>query len=397
MAPSDVSPSFQDESALDVPSLSHSVNIDSLPSQQIPPLLLTSATKGPACCTHQQLSHAPPDKNYQSTAPSNGISSPPSTTKLFHSPDPQSQSSQILGFILLALSSLLFASGVTAMSYIEGRYNISSISLTFLVSSVEILGSTLGFIFFTPVLSIIRSLRRNHVILLSIRGISGCIALFCLTSALNYLPTGDADTIFFMAPFLTLLLSSMLLGEPVAGGEIVASVVAFVGAVLVSKPSAEDALVQISTMDRLTGSLYAITGAVSLSAVMISVRALVTSTHFLTSVWSLGFFGTLMSMCVGASTIRTDAALHTEGVALALSVGLLGFAGQLCFNCGMQFCKASTATLIRNLEVPMTYILALLFLHQVPSLERVAGSSLVVGSALCVGLRQVWCSASRER
>lgn len=75
--------------------------------------------------------------------------------------------------------------------------------------------------------------------------------------------------------------------------------------------------------------------------------------------------------------------------ATAVSPGCIcGLFAQCMLNKGLQYCHAGPGVLVRNLEVPMAYVLGMLFLNETPTLLRAFGSFLVVCAAVIIGMRQ---------
>ena len=71
---------------------------------------------------------------------------------------------------------------------------------------------------------------------------------------------------------------------------------------------------------------------------------------------------------------------------LLLLMGIAGYGGQLFTNLGLQVETAATATLVTSTQICWTFIFEVLFLHEALSLWSLAGTSLILGYMLIVGI-----------
>lgn len=76
--------------------------------------------------------------------------------------------------------------------------------------------------------------------------------------------------------------------------------------------------------------------------------------------------------------------------AIAVFACCLGFLGQCLLNAGLKFSRASTGTLLRNIDVPLGYCMGL-FLGEIPKFFAIFGSALVL-----IGTAIVAANASRK-
>lgn len=109
----------------------------------------------------------------------------------------------------------------------------------------------------------------------------------------------------------------------------------------------------------------------------------------MSSVLSLGLGVLVVSVVLGGAVNPIALLNNPSGLAMLVLSSLFGFVGQCLINRGLQLCQAGHGSLIRNLDVPVAYLLGLVFLGERPSWYSFAGSFLVVGSALMIGIRQM--------
>lgn len=287
------------------------------------------------------------------------------------------------GFALVAFSALCFALALTTSRYLQVQGLLTSPQVGYLICAplllfsstyiaIERLGHKVSFNF-----------SQKTLLWLAIRGIMGTVTIIFLTKSMRYIPMGDSDAIFYISPAITILLSRPLLGEPTVPIDIISALCGFAGAIIVACPNSQDQMTTISQADRMTGSALAFGAALSNAIVMVAVRAIVCRTHFMLSIWSLAFFGTVVTASIGG-IIPIDSLLHNIFLTfLCLVVSISIFVAQLAYNYGFRLCSASSGSVFRILEIPLSYLLSLFILDDPVSYIRLFGASVVlVGSVL---------------
>lgn len=225
--------------------------------------------------------------------------------------------------------------------------------------------------------------------LLALRGVIGSIAVVLHLTSLRYIPAGDAIAIFFTSPIFTMVFARLFLNERITRTHLVAAALSILGGFIVTSPMSDGGLHTIPARQRVIGSACAAAAAVLSSLVYIVLRNLGDAIHFMSSVLSLGVSVTIVSLCAGGMfNPLTLSRVELPGVAAMFLAALFAFSGQMGMNRGIQLCPAGPGALIRNIDVPMVYLLAVVFLHEVPTLFRAFGSMLVVAAALVIALRK---------
>jgi drug/metabolite transporter (DMT)-like permease len=186
------------------------------------------------------------------------------------------------------------------------------------------------------------------------------------------------------------------LGEPVSTAEVVAALVSFVGVALVaqSSPSRSDSAyvagVLAPAVGRSAGIGSAVAAAVLSAAAYTVVRKMSSSVHFMFNVFILGLASTVISsFAMGISEFRLIASLNPNGIAIPLLLlqGVAAFAGQCALNEGLQHCRG-VGVLIRNIDIPLAYIVGILVLGEVPAAESCVGAVMVFSAVVGLTLRQ---------
>lgn len=294
--------------------------------------------------------------------------------------------SDLRGYLLMALSTIGFSGMSFFVRVAEDKFAFPPTSSVFVRATVHTLLSGLYIVRYVPVRRSLTALSRQQAALLAFRGVAGSVGIVLLFSALRRLPVGDAITIFFTGPVITLFLSNLTLHEPLTLFELIAGLGSFAGVVLVAHPGTGAATDPLS---RIIGSAYAFAAAFLSAVSYVSVRSLGTSIHFMMSVFSLSFASIVTSTTLGGAIGPTELVRMREGAFTALLAALFAFSGQCCLNKGLQLCRAGPGVLIRNLDVPLAYILGLLFLGEKPSWFSFFGSLMILTATLMIGLRKI--------
>lgn len=298
-------------------------------------------------------------------------------------------SSELYGYILMALSTLGY-SGMSFFTHIaENKYGISVASSVFVRAVIHTTFSTVYILCFLNTREMLSRFSTTQRLLLIARGVAGSIGMVLVYTSLQKLPVGDAIAVYFCNPVITMMLSAALLGEAITRADGLAAFMSFAGILLIARPGFNDEAGIVSNSDRIIGSLAAFAGAWLGAAAYVIVRFLGTSVHFMTSVFSLSFACILTSVLLGGFIGPSGLIENKEGAINIIVAALFAFAGQVCLNKGLQHCRAGPGVLIRNLDVPISYVLGMLFLGEAPHWFSFVGAGFVLSGTLMLALRAV--------
>lgn len=146
----------------------------------------------------------------------------------------------------------------------------------------------------------------------------------------------------------------------------------------------------IGASTQIMGSLMALSSAALTAVVYTTVRYLGSSIHFMTSVFSMGFFACVMSTVLGGSISPSFVLDNLVGVVVLFMASLCGFLAQSSINKGLQLCQAGPGVLVRNVEVPLVYLIGVFVLGERSSIVGGIGACCVVFSGLMIGIRKMW-------
>lgn len=283
------------------------------------------------------------------------------------------------GYLILLCSALFFEFAALISRTVTVYHGVSVSNVVFLRGTIQfVLGIIATFIFFSP--RQVFTVPTNLLPLVVFRGIFGSTSYAITYKALSLAPIGIVTSIFFLNPISTTILSSFVLKEKISFTEGFAASLSVVGASLVANPTM-DVPTKLSP-SYLTGISLAFLSAMTVSAAFVSIRALGRRVHFMVNVLSFAVGGTILGILLGGTRLTGT----TKGLWMTVFGCVLGFFGQCFLNLGFQYARASTGSLLRNIDVPLAYILGLIFLGEVPHLVSVLGSGLVLVGTIIVAL-----------
>ena len=211
---------------------------------------------------------------------------------------------------------------------------------------------------------------------------AGIAAMF---TALRYLPLADAVAIAFVMPFFMLLLGKFVLNEEVGPRRLGASIVGFLGTLLIVQPSFANVgwpallpvvvAVVFSFFMLVTRQIAKETDPISLQAVS-GVMAVV-------MILPLLALGT-MTQIAPLRLIQPDALDWT----LLLGIGVLGTVAHLLMTWSLRFAPSATLAPMQYLEIPFATLLGLLIFSDLPNPLAGLGILITVGAGLYIVMRE---------
>lgn len=306
----------------------------------------------------------------------------------------KARSAELLGYALMLLTAVLFGIGNLFIHHAQTVSQFPASSTLFVRSVIHLIFSLAYVLPFPTVRRAVFSMTRHQTAMIAVRGICGAFCIISLYNALALIPVGDATAIFFLCPAFTTILSYFTLREHVHIVDIGAVPLAVIGAFLISRPDASDVLstatLVVPFANRILGSALACLAAFLAATGYTIIRSLGTTFHFMTSIFSLAVCSCIVSVFFGGAI--SPAQIHDygwDGTAIVIGA-LLAFVSQITLTTGLQRCKAGPGVLINTAEVPICYILGLLFLHEVVSTKRIIGASMIGLAVLTIGARQIF-------
>ncbi|MDR1332915.1 MAG: DMT family transporter [Holosporales bacterium] len=203
------------------------------------------------------------------------------------------------------------------------------------------------------------------------RGSLGAIALGLCCISVNVMSLAENTTILFSEALFMLPLSAILLKEKIRPCSIIATVVGFVGLLLMCRPKAGN----INTMALIP------TFAAFLFAVMNTMikRMVNLREHTLTMLFYFGLYTTILSgMFVPLCWVTPN----MRELGLIVLLGLGANVIQLCIFLAYRATDASVLSPIRYTELPFATLFGFMFFGQVPEIVTLAGAALIIAGAV---------------
>lgn len=304
------------------------------------------------------------------------------------------------GYVLTLLSCLFFAGSAMFNKLATTGHQLSSETVVFFFSLVI---TTYSFvcIVLTPVArESLSKLKPSHYVAILIRGIIGTINVLLLYKAFSLSPVGPADSAYFVTPAFTLVLAAIFLRERFGLPDAFLAFGSIIGVVMISLPalftseSLHDSLVGPEgshELRHMLGVLSALFAAFFNAIGMVLTRSYMQHIHFLYFVFAYGVCGLIVTALMGHATNPWHLyQLYPNAVISAITVGFCASTAQLLLHWSLFFVPAGRTALVRNCEVPLVYLLGVIFLAETPAFIPFLGSVIVVASAVAIGVRQLF-------
>ena len=208
---------------------------------------------------------------------------------------------------------------------------------------------------------------------------------YCFVAAVRVMPIADALAIVFVEPFLLLILGKFLFADSVGPRRIGASVVGFVGCVMVIQPS-----LQVFGLV----ALYPLGTAASFAGYMLVTRSLSRSVHPI----SMQFQTSAISAAIGIPAlllggwfqIPTLVPMVPNGLEWVwiCGVGLASAVAHMLMTYALRYAPSATLAPLHYLEIVSALILGYLIFDDFPNLLALIGTGIIIGSGLYVIYRE---------
>lgn len=219
----------------------------------------------------------------------------------------------------------------------------------------------------------------RHLVI--VRGFFGSVAFSLLYAALPLLPIGEFQAILFINPIVIFLLAYPILGEPVGLIEAVAVCFSFIGTLCIVRPSiifGDADRTQNEAKDKALGTAFALSGALLVAVVMVTVRFIGKRVQSVVLAFSFHSFSCVFGatlLLLGAQQAvwpSLEDALYLGGVSVS------SFFGQIMLNYSYSTLPASRASSLNYLQVAFSFLLGWIFLGEVALPWSIIGSILIM-------------------
>lgn len=221
----------------------------------------------------------------------------------------------------------------------------------------------------------VSGIRTRRLGLHFVRGFCGIASFACVIYALAHLLMADAVVLAFTTPLWSIVVSAIVLGEIAGPRRIAATLVGFVGVVLIVKPQGgiEPA------------ALVALGSAVFTSLAMISMKRLSATEPPTRIVFYFFVFGTLVLLVPAAVTWRTPTLAQ---FAWLFGAGLLGAIGQDWLARAYDAAEVTIVAPFDFLRLPIAALLGFVIFDEVPDVLTVLGTLIIIAASLYIARRE---------
>lgn len=203
-----------------------------------------------------------------------------------------------------------------------------------------------------------------------IRGILGALALGLCCYSVNIMPLAENTTILFSEALFMLPLAAIFLKEKITLPAIIATIVGFLGLVIMFKPSANNLNIK-ALVPTLAALLFAIMNIMIKK--MIDVKE---------NSWTMLFyFGLYTTIISGAIVPFYWITPNFRELVLILFLGIGANLIQLFIFLAYRATTASSISPIRYTELPFAILFGFIFFNQIPSYMTLLGALLIIFGA----------------
>lgn len=282
------------------------------------------------------------------------------------------------GYSLMLVSALCHALMSFFAHVSQTQYDYPAPTVILVRALVEILLATIYLSFYSDIFPTLFTLSRPLLVSLVSRGIFGSLGIIFLLFSLEVLPVGDAVTIFFSNPAITLVLCAVFLNESIFPIHLLSLLFSILGILLISNPS----FIHLSASNTSPiGALLGLTGAFFNAAAATVTRAMGRRVHFMINGLSLSTSMLILAVGITKFQLSLYVMKNSMGFLCAVLAGACGFSSQAFMNRGLQYCKGGPGLLIRSLSITFSYGLGLIFLGEEPTLRAIIGVGMVFASS----------------
>ena len=269
---------------------------------------------------------------------------------------------------------------------------ISAILFTVMQILVKMLGNSLssfeiaffraatGVVFIGPLIlrTGLSGFRASRPGLMIIRGIVGSSAMMCGFYAIAHLPLADATSISFSRALFVVPLAILILGEKIGLRRIIATLVGFVGVLIIARPSEAIATVDVAT-------LAALANAVFVALAIIFVKILSRTDSNATLLFYSGLIGTITTAIPAAMFWQwPDATQFT----LLIAMGVVGIMAHSCFIRAYAIGEATALAPLDYTRIIFAAGAGYLIFATVPSWQTYVGAAIIASSSLYIAYRE---------
>ena len=228
------------------------------------------------------------------------------------------------------------------------------------------------------------------------RGLTAIGGMFCNFSALARLPIVDATAISFAAPFITVVMSALLLKERVRIYRWSAVVIGFLGVLVMLAPRLDFAASAAASAGGALGAAFGLAGAFFNSASTVQTRHLTRSETTSSIVFYFSLICAVAGLCTWPMGWSTPTRLE---LAALIGIGIRGGLGHILLTESYRWAPASLVAPFDYTSMLWALVLGYLAFGELPTALVYAGAAIITAAGLFVIWRErqlALCGASKR-
>ena len=214
-------------------------------------------------------------------------------------------------------------------------------------------------------------------LVLILRSVFGTIGLVLNFYAISHISLADSSIIQKLSPFIIIILSYIFFKEEMTRFQVFAIIIAFVGIILIIKPSGND----IISM----GALAALSGALCAGIAYTCVRYL--GTHNISGEFIIFFFSSLSSLMLLPYLILDYRTMTYYQLSMLLLAGISATIGQYGVTFAYKFAAAKNISVFDYSQVLFSGIFGYMFFGEFPDFQSLIGYIIVISVGIVLVLR----------
>ena len=222
------------------------------------------------------------------------------------------------------------------------------------------------------------SFRTTRPGILLFRSFAGTLGMILAFWAYQEMPLAEANALSFTRTLWIVPLAIFVLGERIGAWRITATLVGFVGVLIMLQPSIANAVGWPAAAALSSAALFAMT---------VTGMKMMTRDHSVTvlMVWS-AVLGFVLAIPLAVLEWRWPDLLD---LALLAAMGVLGLVTQVCYIKGMALGDAAAMAPIDYTRLVFAILFGFALFHEVPNWITMLGALVVIGSTLAITLREL--------
>ena len=266
--------------------------------------------------------------------------------------------------------------GFALMSlFVKLSGDLPSIQKGFFRNIIAVFISSIPLIKHWKVINIPRN-NTGWLVLIS-RSVFGTIGLVLNFYAISHISLADSSIIQKLSPFIIIILSYIFFKEEMTRFQFFAIIIAFVGIILIIKPSGND----IISM----GALAALSGALCAGIAYTCVRYL--GTHNISGEFIIFFFSSLSSLMLLPYLIFDYRTMTFYQLSMLLLAGISATIGQYGVTFAYKFAAAKNISVFDYSQVLFSGIFGYIFFGEFPDFQSLIGYIIVISVGIVLVLR----------